>query len=123
MALITFQLEHGLKAVGSGDEPLLYREVGLRELTAADLIDAQIDAEKVVVQNGKAIAYTSDVLYGLNLLCRQVEYIGEIPGPLTINMIKKLHVEDFGLLQSKAQELDMALTEELAKRGRQDSAG
>lgn len=123
MALITFQLEHGLKAVGSGDEQLLYREVGLRELTAADLIDAQIDAEKVVVQNGKAVAYTSDVLYGLNLLCRQVEYIGDLPGPLTINMIKKLHVEDFGLLQSKAQELDMALTEELAKRGRQDSAG
>ena len=46
MALITFQLEHGLKAMGSGDEPLLYREVGLRELTAADLIDAQLDAEK-----------------------------------------------------------------------------
>ena len=59
MALITFQLEHGLKAMGSGDEPLLYREVGLRELTAADLIDAQLDAEKVVVQNGKAVAYTS----------------------------------------------------------------
>lgn len=123
MALITFQLEHGLKATGSGDEPLLYREVGLRELTAADLIDAQIDAEKVVVQNGKAVAYTSDVLYGLNLLCRQVEYIGELSGPLTINMIKKLHVDDFGLLQSKAQELDMALTEELAKRGRSNSAG
>ncbi|QJT15003.1 hypothetical protein E5E97_20190 [Aeromonas sp. 2692-1] len=123
MALITFQLEHGLKAIGSGDEPLLYREVGLRELTAADLIDAQIDAEKVVVQNGKAVAYTSDVLYGLNLLCRQVEYIGELPGPLTINMIKKLHIDDFAMLQSKAQELDMALTDELAKRGRQNSAG
>ncbi len=123
MALITFQLEHGLKAMGSGDEPLLYREVGLRELNAADLIDAQLESEKVVVQNGKAVAYTSDVLYGLNLLCRQVEYIGELPGPLTINMVKKLHVDDFALLQSKAQELDMALTEELAKRGRSDSAG
>ncbi|AUV10769.1 hypothetical protein C2U39_00335 [Aeromonas sp. ASNIH3] len=125
MALITFQLTHGIpgKTMGGGDEPLLYREVGLRELTAADLIDAQLDAEKVVVQNGKAIAYTSDVLYGLNLLCRQVEYIGEIPGPLTINMIKKMHVDDFGLLQGKAQELDMALAEALAERGRSDSAG
>jgi len=123
MALTTFELLHGLKTMGSGDEPLLYREVGLRELTAADLIDAQIDAEKVVVQNGKAIAYTSDVLYGLNLLCRQVEYIGELPGPLTINMIKKLHVDDFGLLQSKAQELDMALAEALAARGRSNPAG
>lgn len=123
MALITFQLEHGLKAMGGGDEPLLYRDVGLRELTSADLIDAQVEAEKVVVQNGKAISYTSDVLYGLNLLCRQVEYIGEIKGPLDIKMLKKLHVDDFGLLQSKAQELDMALAEALAARGRSNSAG
>ncbi len=67
--------------MGSGqrgdEQSLLYREVGLRELTSADLIDAQLEAEKVVVQNGKAVAYTSDVLYGLNLLCRQMEYIGE----------------------------------------------
>lgn len=123
MALITFQLEHGLKAMGGGDEPLLYRDVGLRELTSADLIDAQVEAEKVVVQNGKAISYTSDVLYGLNLLCRQVEYIGEIKGPLDIKILKKLHVDDFGLLQSKAQELDMALAEALAARGRSNSAG
>ncbi|WP_265432818.1 phage tail assembly protein [Aeromonas salmonicida] len=123
MALTTFQLEHGLKAMGGGDEPLIYREVGLRELTAADLIDAQLDAEKVVVQHGKAVAYTSDVLYGLNLLCRQVAYVGEITGPLDIKMLKKLHVDDFQLLQSKAQELDMALAEALAERGRSHSAG
>lgn len=125
MALITFQLEHGIpgKTMGGGDEPLLYRDVGLRELTSADLIDAQLEAEKVVVQNGKAVAYTSDVLYGLNLLCRQVEYIGEIKGPLSMQLLKKLHVDDFGLLQSKAQELDMALTEALAERGRSNSVG
>lgn len=123
MARITFQLKHGISGKGSDEQSLLYREVGLRELTSADLIDAQLDAEKVVVQNGKAVAYTSDVLYGLNLLCRQVEYIGELPGPLTINMIKKLHVDDFGLLQRKAQELDMALAEALAERGRSNSAG
>ena len=76
-----------------------------------------------MVQNGKAVAYTSDVLYGLNLLCRQVEYIGEIKGPITINMLKKMHVDDFGLLQGKAQELDMALAEALAERGRSNSAG
>lgn len=123
MARVTFQLEHGIPGKGSDDESLLYREVGLRELTSADLIEAQVEAEKVVVQNGKAVSYTSDVLYGLNLLCRQVEYIGEIRGPLDIKMLKKLHVDDFGLLQSKAQELDMALAEALAERGRSNSAG
>jgi len=66
MARITFQLEHGIPGKGSDEQSLLYREVGLRELTSADLIDAQLEAEKVVVQNGKAVAYTSDVLYGLN---------------------------------------------------------
>lgn len=123
MAVITFELLHGIEAKGSGDEPLLYREVGLRELTTADLIKAQLDAEKVVVQNGKAVAYTSDVMYGLNLLCRQVDYIGEIKGPLSLKMLEKLHVDDFSLLQLKATELDGALMEALAERGRSDSAG
>ena len=118
MALTTFELEHGLTGTDEEGETLLYREVGLRELTSADLIDAQIDSEKVVVQHGKAIAYTSDVLYGLNLLCRQVEYIGQMKGPLSIKQLKKLHVDDFSLLQAKAQELDMALAEALAARGR-----
>jgi len=123
MAVITFELLHGIEAKGSGDEPLLYREVGLRELTTADLIKAQLDAEKVVVQNGKAVAYTSDVMYGLNLLCRQVDYIGEIKGPLSLKMLEKLHVDDFSLLQLKANELDGALMEALAERGRSNSAG
>lgn len=127
MAVITFPLEHGLKAMGSGDEPLLYREVGLRELSTPDFIDAQLAAEKVVVHEGKAVAYTSDVLYGLELLRRQIEYIGEIKGPIDIKIIRKLHTEDFDLVQRKARELDQALAEELAKRiearGRSDSAG
>lgn len=123
MALITFELLHGIEAKGSGDELLLYREVGLRELTTADLIKAQLDAEKVVVQNGKAVAYTSDVMYGLNLLCRQVDYIGEIKGPLSLKMLEKLHVDDFSMLQAKANELDGALMEALAERGRSNSAG
>ncbi|WP_270803884.1 MULTISPECIES: phage tail assembly protein [unclassified Aeromonas] len=128
MAIITFELEHGLKAEGSDGESLLYREVGLRELTTPDLIDAQLAAEKVVVHaNGKAVAYTSDVLYGLELLRRQISYIGELPGPIDIKEIRKLKPEDFALIQSKAQELDQALAEELANRiearGRSDSAG
>lgn len=123
MAIMTFELEHGLKATATeGGDALLYREVGLRELTTGDLIDAQLESEKVVVQGGKAVAYTSDVLYGLNLLRRQVEYIGELPGPLSLSQIRKLHPDDFGLIQSKADELDTALMEALAERGRPQAA-
>lgn len=123
MALLTFELTHGITAVSSDDKPITYHEVGLRELTAADLIDAQLESEKVVVNAGKAVAYTSDVLYGLNLLCRQVEYIGDIKGPLTIKMLKKLHIDDLDLLRVKTEELDRALTDAIAARGRSDSAG
>ncbi|WP_447077671.1 phage tail assembly protein [Shewanella algae] len=113
MAVMTFDLQHGLKV---GD--VAHLEVGLKELSSGDYIDAQLAAEKVVVQDGKAIAYTSDVLYGLELLVRQVEYIGSVQGPIGIKELRKLHQDDFTLLQQKASELDQLLAEELATRGR-----
>ncbi|OUS51469.1 hypothetical protein BM607_009435 [Shewanella sp. SACH] len=113
MAVMTFELEHGLKV---GDN--IHLEVGLRELTSGDYIDAQIAAEKVIVQDGKAIAYTSDVMYGLQLLVRQVEYIGKVQGPIDVKELRKLHQEDFTLLQVKASELDQLIAQELEARGR-----
>lgn len=113
MAIMTFDLKHGFK-VGEST----HTEVGLRKLTTGDYIDAQLAAEKVVVQNNKALAYTSDVLMGLELLCRQVEYIGAIQGPFTIKDFRKLEPEDFQLIQNKAEELDNQLAEALAQRGR-----
>lgn len=113
MAVMTFDLTHGLKV---GETVNL--EVGLRELNSGDYIDAQLAAEKVVVQDGKAIAYTSDVMYGLQLLVRQVEYIGKVQGPIDVKELRKLHQNDFTLLQVKASELDQLIAQELAERGR-----
>lgn len=113
MAVMTFDLEHGLKAGES-----THFEVGLRELESGDYIDAQLAAEKVLVQDGKAICYTSDVLYGLQLLVRQVEYIGKVQGPIDVKELRKLHQDDFKLLQIKASELDKLIAQELAERGR-----
>lgn len=112
MAVMTFDLVDGFK-VGEGT----HFEVGLRELTTVDLIDAQLESEKVVVHEGKAVAYTSDVLYGLAMLCRQIEYIGAVKGPLTVKELRLLSAEDFTLIQSKAQELDKMIVEELESRG------
>ncbi|MGS3182284.1 phage tail assembly protein [Aeromonas enteropelogenes] len=124
MAVMTFQLEHGYEMQDGDGKPSLQKEVGLRELTASDIIDSQIEAEQVVeLASGKVAAYTSDVRMGLNMLCRQVEYIGDIPGPLTIKQLKKLHREDLALLQSKAGELDRLTMEAVAARGRVQAAG
>ncbi|MGO2235527.1 MAG: phage tail assembly protein [Marinomonas sp.] len=113
MAIVTFELVHGYQMGES-----THMEVGLRKLTTGDYIDAQLAAEKVVVQNGKALSYTSDVLMGLELLCRQVEYIGAIQGPFTIKDVRKLHEDDFQLIQEQAEALDNQLAEALAERGR-----
>ncbi|MBY8218929.1 phage tail assembly protein [Vibrio fluvialis] len=113
MAILTFSLQHGYK-VGEST----HLEVGLKELNSGDYIDAQVAAEKVIVHEGKAVAYTSDVMYGLELLVRQVEYIGQVQGPLSVKELRKLHQDDFMMIQKKAQELDAMIAEELAQRGR-----
>ncbi|NAX01435.1 hypothetical protein CAG61_06110 [Vibrio sp. V34_P3A8T189] len=113
MAIMTFNLEHGFK-VGENT----HFEVGLRELDSGDYIDAQLAAEKVIVHDGKAVAYTSDVMYGLELLLRQVEYIGSVQGPISVKDLRRLHQDDFKMLQEKATELDALIAEELSARGR-----
>lgn len=118
MAILTFDLKHGLKT-----ESTTHMEVGLRELSSGDVIDAQMAAEKVVVSNGAALAYTSDVLYGLEMLCRQIEYIGQIQGPFNIKQLRKLQPEDFNLIQEKARELDALILAEAENRGRTEGAG
>lgn len=113
MAIMTFDLSHGLKV---GEQT--HFEVGLKELNSGDYIDAQLAAEKVIVADGKAVAYTSDVMYGLELLIRQVEYIGKVQGPISVKELRKLHQDDFMMLQQKATELDQLIAKELAERGR-----
>ncbi|EOV1090624.1 phage tail assembly protein [Vibrio fluvialis] len=113
MAILTFSLQHGYK-VGENT----HHEVGLRELNSGDYIDAQLAAEKVIVHEGTAVAYTSDVMYGLELLVRQVEYIGQVQGPLKVKELRNLHQDDFMMIQKKAQELDAMIAKELAQRGR-----
>ncbi|EGQ7799287.1 hypothetical protein I6Z03_002977 [Vibrio parahaemolyticus] len=113
MAIMTFNLEYGLKV---GD--IAHFEVGFRELTTGDYIDAQLAAEKVIVNDGKALAYTSDVLFGAELLARQIEYIGDIQGPISLKELRKLHPDDFQSIQEKGRELDELLMQELEERGR-----
>lgn len=117
MAVMTFQLQDGLK-IGES----VYYDVGLRELDTEDLIDAQRESEKVIVHDGKPMAYTSDVTYGIEMLRRQVEYIGKVQGPFSLKELLKLSARDFTLVQQKAQDLDAMILQELETRGRSEGA-
>ena len=95
-----------------------HHEVGLRELTSKDVIDAQFAAEKVVVIDGNAMAYTSDALMGVELLRRQVEFVGSYQGPLSLKELYRFSPADLDGLRKKAEEIDQLLAKEIAARGR-----
>lgn len=122
MAVREFELEHGF-VVGRGADAEKHFDVVLRELGSGDLIDASMAAEKVAfTPDGKAVSYTSDVLYGFELLRRQVQSIGDIQGPLSLKDLRKFHPDDLEKLQSEASELDR-LVLAVADRGRDEPAG
>jgi phage FluMu protein gp41 len=117
MAILTFSLQHGYK-VGEST----HHEVGLRELSAKDIYEAQLASEHVTLIDRRPYAYTSNVEMGMNLLLRQIEFIGSIQGPFQLKELLKLHPDDFNLIQQQANELDKSmlpeeLLEDISERG------
>ncbi len=94
----------------------------LRDLTAADIIEAAEASEKMVQTDDGPILVQSPARMGTELLGRQIEKIGDIPGPLSTSMIGKLSKDDLILLQEKAELLDDAIAEDISNRGRDDPA-
>ncbi|AAN55723.1 phage tail assembly protein [Shewanella oneidensis] len=101
MAVLTFELQKGFQ-VGENT----HFEVGLRELTPKDVFDAQMASEHVTILDNRPYAYISNAQFGMELLCRQVEFIGSVNGPFTVKELLKLDIKDFELLQAKSEELD-----------------
>ena len=89
----------------------------IREATAADIIDATEEAEKVVMTEDGPALVASPTFVGLHTLRRQVVSIGEHEGPLTVAELKLLSAIDLNLLQNTAQQLENAALAEVAKRG------
>ncbi|KEA51792.1 MULTISPECIES: phage tail assembly protein [Mangrovibacter] len=123
MAQMTCTLKHGLlTGKGTADEAC-HVDVTFRELNSEDVIKSQLAAERVVIgENGKAVAYCSEVLMGLEMLRRQILSVGTIPGPLNIKDLYRLHPEDLDLLTGMASKMDDLLAE-TGSRGRPDAAG
>jgi len=50
----------------------------------------------------------SPARYGINIFRRQIVRIGDATGPFELHELKKLHPDDFALLQNAAEKLDSA---------------
>ncbi len=117
MATIETELSTGLKLDG---EP--QRHAILRDATAGDIIEANAESEKLVATPDGYQLLSSPTMVAALVLGKQVKSIGEIPGPLSLRQIKMLTPEDYHLLQTDAQKLEVA-SAEVAQRGRADAGG
>lgn len=113
MHRICVQLNTGL-TIGQ----VTHTEAEISEATAADLIDATEESEKLVATEKGYELVASPTLVGLNTLRRQIVSIGEYKGPLAMAELKKLSAADLSLLQEKALELESAALKETTDRGR-----
>lgn len=120
MAELTVNLNGGL-TIGK----TTHKQALLRDASAADLIAAQEESEKVIMApgpDGEALEpalVCSPMLVGLNVLRRQIVSIGEHPGPLSLDELKQLKsATDLALLQEGALKLERATLKSLVDQGR-----
>ncbi len=109
-----------------------YLEVSLRSLTAGDVMDANLDAERLEMvpqmnAGGQVTGYgpeyvKSPTLVAMHTLRRQVSIVGLLEAPLEIEMLRKLSPDDINLLSRIANAMDAADLEAIT-RGRSDGAG
>jgi phage FluMu protein gp41 len=120
MATVKFELIDGLHT-GEGDQLVVHKSVTLRTLTAGDLQDAAIDAERLLQIRGEPVIVVSPTRMSNEVLRRQILRVGEIAGPLQDVLFRKLSAADLELIQGKAEDLDhasRAAVEAALKRGR-----
>jgi phage FluMu protein gp41 len=118
MPTITAVLVQGLK-IGNDT----HTEAVIREATAADLIEATDESEKVVPTADGYQLLASPTLVGLNTLRRQIVRIGSYNGPLTLADLKKLSAIDISRIQEKANALESATLMGITERGRDQAGG
>lgn len=81
MAQMSVKLKYGFVTGKGTEDEARHTSVTFRELTSEDVINSQLAAERVVIgENGKAVAYCSEVLMGLEMLRRQILSVGTILG-------------------------------------------
>ncbi|EAO1206232.1 hypothetical protein EX075_13790 [Salmonella enterica] len=114
----TFSLIDGLP-YGTGADKEMQHHVSFRELTAGDMIDAQVASEKVVMTKEGPVLVSSPAMMGIEILRRQIAKVGCINGPLSLNQLKALSQQDFHRLTIATDVRDIALAASMSNdRGR-----
>lgn len=97
-------------------------EIILREATGGDVIEAQEEAEKLVMTADGPQLVASPSLVGLGVLRRQVVKVGEVDGPVDLATLKRLSVHDLNEVQGRADAMDTAM-ESAALKARAEKRG
>lgn len=114
-----FRLKQGLMY---GDEPQY--DVVLRDLTTGDLIDAELASERLMSdKQGNPVLMVSQVLFGYELLRRQIASIGKLQGPLSLAQLRSLTPEDLALINTALETVESAKAQKVLERGRLDATG
>lgn len=102
-------------------------EAYLRELSAADVINANLEAEqvKVVEVGGKpeAVIVQSPTLAGVHALRRQIVRLGSVQGPIAYEIILKLSKHDLDKLFEASEDIDVATGKSINTGKEADSRG
>lgn len=132
MAEVEVTLSDGLpvKDMNTGEET---RQIHctIRSLDVGIMVDAELASEKlywVPGQAGEAIVQSSPTLAGVHTVARRIVKIGSVPGPLSLEQVRKLSRRDWLAINAKCDELDRAEARtlkpgELSDRGRAAAAG
>ncbi|AMM81375.1 hypothetical protein AW43_02805 [Pasteurella multocida subsp. multocida PMTB2.1] len=103
-----------------GDEPQY--DVVLRDLTTGDLIDAELAAERLMLdKQGNPVLVASQVLFSYELLRRQIASIGKLQGPLSLAQLRSLTPEDLALINAALETVESAKAQKVLERGRLDA--
>lgn len=99
------------------------KELETKELTTADIMDAQTASEVVRFdKEGNPVLVQSPALFGYEILRRQIKRVGRIDGPLSLGQLRSLSQEDLNLISMTVEAQERLKAEQVVNRGRVDAA-
>lgn len=124
MSRIEFDLVDGIREGAEGEDGhKVHKHVVMRELNLGDVLDANVAAERVRTfhddeGNPQAEIIVSPTLVAAETLRRQIAVLGDLPGPLSMNMLRMLSQRDMAKLQYHANTLEQVSLKAVEERGR-----